>query len=164
MALRTLHLHPYRLPFRQAWRTSSGTLDFREGWLLRLEEEEDNGGHTGDGYGDCAPLPDIGTETPAQALAALSAWQRQVPGQEAGELLESLTQESAFATPAARAALECALLDLIARRHRRPLTGCLRGCDCRSSVRVNGSLGALDSLTDAALAANLKAGFDTLKL
>lgn len=170
MTLTALRLHPYRLPFRQAWRTASGNLDYREGWLLRLEEDGGNDGNSDNsydmayGFGDCAPLPSIGTETPAQALAALSAWQRQVPGREAGELLESLNQEATFATPAARAALECALLDLIARRHRRPLTGCLRGCDCRSSVRVNGSLGALDRLTDAALPANLEAGFDILKL
>lgn len=161
MPLAALRLHPYRLPLRHSWRTASGALEAREGWLLRLEED---GADTAYGYGDCAPLPSIGTETPAQAQAALAAWQGQVPGREAEELLESLNHESTFATPAARAALECALLDLIARRHQRPLTACLRGCDCRAAVRVNGSLGALDSLTEPALEAALVAGFTVLKL
>lgn len=159
MALRTFTFQPYRLPFRQEWRSAAGGMALREGWLLRLEDTDGSFG-----YGDCAPLPAIGTEPPAAAAAALARWQSRLTGQEAAVALEALNDPASFATPAARAAVECALLDLLARRNGRSLSASLRGGDCPDSVKVNASLGGLGNDTAAALETKLDAGFQVLKL
>jgi len=159
MPIHTLHLLPYQLPFRETWRSAAGNLTVREGWLLRLEDRDG-----GVGYGDCAPLPGIGCESPLESILALQGWREELPDQDVEDALAALNTPQAFDTPAARAAVECALLDLLARRNGRSLSASLRGCDCRSSVRVNSSLGALGPQTTASLDIALGAGFDTHKL
>ena len=159
MTLRAFTFEPYRLPFRQQWRSAAGGLDQREGWLVRLEDED--GGY---GYGDCAPLPGIGTEPPAAAAAALVQWQQRFRRLEAAAALEALNDAASFDTPAARAGVESALLDLLARRNGRSLNASIRGCDCRQRVRVNASLGSLGPHTADALESALEAGFQVLKL
>lgn len=46
---------PYRLPLRRPWASAGGSLEVREGWLLRLATDD---GRTG--WGDCAPFAEIG--------------------------------------------------------------------------------------------------------
>ena len=159
MTLRTFTFEPYRLPFRQQWRSAAGGLDQREGWLVRLEDD-----YGGVGYGDCAPLSGIGTEPPAAAAAALVQWQQRFRGLEAAAALEALNDAASFDTPAARAGVESALLDLLARRNGRSLNASIRGCDCRQRVRVNASLGSLGPHTADTLESALEAGFQVLKL
>ena len=86
---------PYRLPLRRAWRNGPETFIERCGLLVELE--------TGEGvcgYGDCAPLPSIGTETFAQAQARLQELLHGVLRISPKEALAQLPSDSAF--PAAR--------------------------------------------------------------
>jgi O-succinylbenzoate synthase len=55
-------LVPYRLPLARVWASARGNFRERRGWLVSVR--------CGDlrGYGDCAPLPEAGTET-AEAAA-----------------------------------------------------------------------------------------------
>jgi O-succinylbenzoate synthase len=55
-------IKPYRLPLRAPVRTAHGHWTEREGLLVRLE---DGAGQVG--YGEVAPIPWFGTETPAEA-------------------------------------------------------------------------------------------------
>jgi L-alanine-DL-glutamate epimerase-like enolase superfamily enzyme len=66
-----------------------------------------------------------------------------------GELLQMLDDRFAV-TPAARFALECALLDLLSQVEGVPLRRLLAG-DASDAVSVNGILGALATLTAADL-------------
>ncbi|HHH44969.1 MAG TPA: o-succinylbenzoate synthase, partial [Gammaproteobacteria bacterium] len=59
---------PYQVKLRRAWRSVQGRQTVRSGYLLRLEAGEGISG-----YGECAPLPEAGTETLAEAAAALQA-------------------------------------------------------------------------------------------
>lgn len=61
----------YRLPLQRPWRSAHGLRTERRGWLVRAEL----GGHAG--YGDCAPLPEAGTESAATAQRRLEDWCRQ---------------------------------------------------------------------------------------
>jgi len=160
MRLATLRLKPYHLPFRQTWQSAAGGMTTREGWLLCLQDRE---GGTG-GYGDCAPLPAIGTETLAESAQVLARWQQELPELDAETALERLNDPKTFDTPAARAAMECALLDLLARRNRRSLNASIRGCDCRSSIKVNATLGGLSRDTASVLESAMGAGFQVCKL
>jgi O-succinylbenzoate synthase len=59
-----LEIRSYQRAFHQPLRTAHGLWSVREGLILRLTDDQ---GHTG--YGEIAPIPWFGTETPAQALA-----------------------------------------------------------------------------------------------
>ena len=66
---------PYRLPLRQPWAGARGGFAVREGWLVRLVTDSGL-----IGYGDCAPLPQAGTENMDSAVACLSGWAAVLPG------------------------------------------------------------------------------------
>lgn len=148
---------PYRLPLRQPWVSARGGFVVREGWLVRLVTDA---GLTG--YGDCAPLPQAGTESMDSAVACLSGWAAALPGLSLEAALGRVTASAAEA-PAACCGLETALLDLLAQQAGLPLA---RWLNPRSSavVKVNAVLGGLDQqVTERALAA-VAEGYSVLKL
>lgn len=148
---------PYRLPLRQPWVSARGGFVVREGWLVRLVTDAGL-----IGYGDCAPLPQAGTESMDSAVACLSGWAATLPGLSLEAALGRITASAAEA-PAACCGLETALLDLLAQRAGLPLA---RWLNPRSSavVKVNAVLGGLDlQVTERALAA-VAEGYSVLKL
>ena len=128
---------PYRLPLRQPWVSARGGFVVREGWLVRLVTDAGL-----IGYGDCAPLPQAGTESMDSAVACLSDWAAALPGLSPEVALGRITA-SAVGAPAACCGLETALLDLLAQQAGLPLA---RWLNPRSSaaVKVNAVLGGLD--------------------
>ncbi len=128
----------------------------REGWLIAIE----SGGLRG--YGDCAPLPEAGTETLATAGLALADWRGLLQGSPLAQALGSLDCVARIA-PAAAYALECALLDLDSRMQGLSLRRLLSGRACES-VPVNGALGPLAELATADLARAAADGFLVLKV
>ncbi|WP_295404187.1 o-succinylbenzoate synthase [uncultured Thiocystis sp.] len=151
-----LQVRPYELPLRRAWASARGGFARRRGWLIQASAE---GLH---GYGDCAPLPAAGTETSEAAWEALCQARACALSRSADTLLESLARELATA-PAARFALECALLDLASRRRGLPLRRWLSD-SARDEVPVNALLGALGTLVPADLQTACDAGFRVLKI
>lgn len=148
---------PYRLPLRQPWVSARGGFVVREGWLVRLVTDAGL-----IGYGDCAPLPQAGTESMDSAVACLSGWTATLPGLSLEAALGRITASAAEA-PAACCGLETALLDLLAQQAGLPLA---RWLNPRSSVavKVNAVLGGLDlQVTERALAA-VAEGYSVLKL
>lgn len=149
-------LTPYRLPFRRPWSSGAGSWRERHGWLLQISDHQGNRG-----YGDAAPLPEMGSETPEQSEEWLRA---------NSERLSRLTPEQALlhladdrSHPAARCALECALLDLQGKQQERPLWQLL-GAENPQPVRLNAALGELDESVASRARDAVAAGFDTLKL
>ncbi|OEJ69667.1 enolase C-terminal domain-like protein [Magnetovibrio blakemorei] len=116
---------PYSLPLLRPWTTARGVLHTRQGWLVRV----------GDAWGDCAPMVEAGTESHAQAWAALTSWD--------GGTTEELPA-------AARCAIESVRLP-----HRFGGAG---------TVRVNAALGAIDDALAASIADAADAGFQIVKL
>lgn len=148
---------PYRLPLRQSWVSVRGGFAVREGWLVRLATDAGL-----IGYGDCAPLPQVGTESMESAAACLSRWVAALPGLSLEVALGRITAGVAGA-PAARCGLETALLDLLAQQAGLSLA---RWLNPRSSaaVKVNAVLGGLDSqIIERALTA-VAEGYSVLKL
>jgi o-succinylbenzoate synthase len=145
------------LPLRQPWVSARGGFVVREGWLVRLVTD---GGLIG--YGDCAPLPQAGTESMGSAVACLSGWAATLPGLSLEVALGRVTASAAEA-PAACCGLETALLDLLAQQAGLPLA---RWLNPHSSaiVKVNATLGGLDGrVAERALAAAAE-GYSVLKL
>jgi o-succinylbenzoate synthase len=154
MAL-SLSTSPYRLPLRRPWRTARGLCEARVGWLVRADAD----GLTG--FGDCAPLPEAGTEGAEQAEHRLRHWCRRADDG-AGALLAALAAE-ATATPAADCAVETALLDLAARRAGLPLRRLLVP-GALDRIAVNAMLGAAATLEPADVERAVATGFRVLKL
>jgi len=112
---------PIRLRFAQPVRTAHGEFAERESVLLELRDADGLAG-----YGEAAPWPGFATESAAEAQDALRRLGGLLPGAtiEPGEQ-PTAAGESWADRPAARAALQGALLDLGARRAGRPLAAYL---------------------------------------
>lgn len=167
MNVAAVRVIPVRLRFAQPLRTARGEFTDRASVLLELR---DAGGTAG--YGEAAPWPGFGTESVDEAEASLRALEHLLPGAslQSGEWPVALENLLA-GRPAARAALQGALLDLDARGAGRPLSAHLAaraGSTCGatlSRVPVSALLTARDPealFSQAALAR--KAGHRAVKI
>jgi o-succinylbenzoate synthase len=148
---------PYRLPLRRPWVTARGGFAVREGWLVRLVTDAGL-----IGYGDCAPLPQAGTENMDSAVACLSGLTAVLPGLSLEGALGRINA-GAVGAPAACCGLETALLDLLAQQAGLPLARWLNPSSS-AAVKVNAMLGGLDQqVIERALAA-VAEGYSVLKL
>ena len=102
-------LHPYRLPLVGPLRLAFGTLTAREGVLLRLE---DDAGRVG--WGEAAPLPGFSPDTLEAATRVLRAFADDPNAYDR----DDAGLHAAPHSPAARAAIDGARLDLDAQRAR----------------------------------------------
>lgn len=159
MRITAARLLPYALPLKAAWQSAAGELSVRSGWLIRLETDSGL-----IGYGECAPLPSHGSENPATAELALDQWVAALPGQWVETALADLASPATHATPAARAAVETALLDLLSQQAGIPLANYLCQQECSRTVAVNAMLGTAVGLTEAQLAEALIANYSVIKL
>jgi len=137
-----IEVRPYRLRLLRPLRSAHGVREFREGFLVFAHED----GLVG--HGDAAPLPELGTESLAECLAQVQ-----------GASFDALP-----AAPAARCAVEQALLDLRAQRAGMPLARLLER-SAPLQVRASALLSAEDVPELAREAQRAVAeGFGTLKL
>jgi o-succinylbenzoate synthase len=150
-----LRLFPYAIPLARPWKCARGDTVLRRGWLIRVEDSE--GAH---GWGESAGLPGAGTETAEQAEQALAVAMAAMKGATPADARAQLPGAD---RPAARCGLECALLDLEARRGGVPLYRFLRP-DASPEVRVNAFAGAVDDALGRRLDAAHRQGFEVAKL
>jgi o-succinylbenzoate synthase len=137
-----IEVRPYRLRLLRPLRSAHGVREVREGFLVFAHED----GLVG--HGDAAPLPELGTESLAECLAQL----------------QSATFDALPAAPAARCAVEQALLDLRAQRAGLPLARLL---DRSAAFEIPASaLLSAEEVPELAREAQRAAaeGFGTLKL
>ncbi len=149
-------LADYRLRLRQTWKSFKGQHKERLGWLVKLTTEDG-----ASGYGDCAPLAEMGTEGPSLSVHRLRHGLRDCVGLEPTVALDNLP--AWCDAPAARCALESALIDLISQRAGVPLARWLNP-NAGDNVRVNAVIGALDAGVELRTQQALDAGFQVLKL
>ena len=150
------HATPYRLVMRRPWATAKGERRERSGWRINL--------HTADGRvgaGECAPLPEAGTESEPVAARTLDAALAKSRGMACDSLLTRL--DDWRAAPALRCALETALLDLAAQRAGLPLA-CYLNPDAAARIAVNAVIGSLDEGIAGRASAAVGAGFQVLKI
>ncbi|MEE9607944.1 MAG: o-succinylbenzoate synthase [Myxococcota bacterium] len=165
MRLVAARLTRFRLRLASPLETGHGRLREREGVLLELEAR---GGAVG--WGEALPLPGFGLEPVARTWDALEGLARDLLARDeldADSWLDGL-ERLAPAAPAARAAADAALHDLVARAEGVSVARWLARREGRSpsaSVRVNALVGAIDPAAAADQARRAVArGFRTLKL
>ncbi len=142
---------PYSLPLHARWQSHTDDFATRRGALLRLE---DDSGQVG--YGDCAPLPDH-----AAAQTTLESILPQLSGVPIADCLDMLSVVELH--PAARCALETALLDLMARHRGMPLHLYLNQ-GSQPEAKVNAAIGVLDDNLSQRASAATEKGYSVLKL
>ncbi|MEW6432184.1 MAG: enolase C-terminal domain-like protein [Myxococcota bacterium] len=122
-----LALAPVRLKLTRPIQTARGLMDVRIGWRVVLEAD----GVVG--RGEAMPMASFGTEAPHATERALREFSLDV----LPDSLEAIARATAgmWETPAARFAVECALLEHLARRRRVPVAA-LFGTP-RKQLRVN---------------------------
>lgn len=154
--IRDATIEPYRLFLSQPWRSAAGELRWREGWLLRIVDDD---GYTA--VGECAPLAEAGTESADAAWTGLRAWRDRLPGQSLCDLWDRLDEESP--TPAVRCALEAAAIGLAARRQGLPVARLLNP-EASPCVAVNAAVGVADEGLSRRARAATQNGFRVLKV
>ncbi|QRO01933.1 o-succinylbenzoate synthase [Archangium violaceum] len=182
MRITEASIQPLRLEMVHPLKTASGTYEAREGFVVRLTDEEGRVGQ-----GEAMPLKEFGTESASECEQALEEYlsnlstQKTTPlpsGEGRGEGTESTGLnpclpplplgegwgEGLRATPAARHAIEQSLLDLQAQRQGIPLSELLSP-KAREEVQVNALLGAqLPELLAEEARRAVAEGYTTLKI
>jgi L-Ala-D/L-Glu epimerase len=152
-----LETRAFRLPLKAPVLTAHGARLAVEGVLLRLRD-----GEGGVGLGEVTPMPDFGTETFAEAQEALLTLRLGAVPASVDAVPQSFTVRPEAV--AARAGVEMALLDLVARR-RGVALGRLLGAPAVRRVPVNALLAGNSPDASAEEAREAVAlGFRTLKL
>lgn len=151
-----VRLVPYRLPLRRPWITRAGGWSVRQGWLLCIDTADGPRG-----YGDCAPLPEAGTEPLGVAEARLNDVVAWVVGLTPEEALDGL--DAWRDAPAVRCAVECALLDVVSQGEGILLARWLAP-GAAPKVAVNAVLGRLSDDVELRARAAIDRGFRVLKL
>jgi o-succinylbenzoate synthase len=147
---------PFSLPLKTAWNSARGSLQQRRGWIIRIRA--DNGLQ---GFGECSPLPEAGSETHELARMNLPDAGSALIGCEAADGLVQLQERKQ--TPAVRCGIETALLDLLAREQQLPLHRLLNPAS-DDRVAVNGFLGTLERMEAQRFAAMSREGYRVVKL
>lgn len=150
-----LELTPFKLRLKKPIQTARGPMDERVGFKVLVRHD----GVTG--RGDVMPMASFGTETPDAAHQALERFELA----KAPNSLEEITQAIAGMekTPAARHAVECALLEHLAIR-RGVLVATMLGPVRRSHFAVNALIEGDDAAGLAASAEKAaKEGFGVVK-
>ncbi|MDJ0805375.1 MAG: o-succinylbenzoate synthase [Gammaproteobacteria bacterium] len=156
MRINASRLLNYRLPLNQVWRTNRGELRERSGWIVELATDS---GLLG--LGDCAPLPDAGTETASAANTWLARQLPRLRNCSPTEALQRLPSDNR--APAAHHALETALLDLLSQAGHVSLRRWLSP-SAIDEISVNGAAGGLDEQLFERVEALLAQGYETVKL
>jgi o-succinylbenzoate synthase len=157
---------PYAAKFSQPLATARGRQTARRGCYV-LARGVDSHGNACSGLGEAAPLPAWGTEghlEAAQALGALPPLSVHTPGEIAGVLFAAGLVLGEH--PAAFAAAELALLDLLARAEGVSVATLIAdGYTPTESVKVNALIGALPVAAAATRARQLAGqGYTVFKL
>lgn len=161
MDIHTATITPFRLSLRLPLETAHGTTRVRLGALLQIR---DASGVLG--FGESMPLPGFGLESLAASHEALCRAGRALCREQPDSLGAALavTARCTPSAPAARAALETALLDLTARL-RSVSVAALLGGPRRNCIETNALLAARTPREVGAAAREaVQQGFRTLKL
>lgn len=155
------HYRRYRLPFTRPWTSAAGRFAWREGALLQLTTADGR-----QGFGECAPLGAAGFLLPPKQERELAELCRYLPGRVIPMQLADFPNFR-VALPMAFsetvwAALECALLDLLAQTLSLPLAA-LFSKEANTSIPVNAVLGTATEVTPEAIKQAVAQGFSVLK-
>jgi L-alanine-DL-glutamate epimerase-like enolase superfamily enzyme len=139
--IEALHAVALSVPLYEPFVIASGRVDATRAVLVRVELRELASGGRASGLGEAAALPPVTREDQPDVLAAIAALAVRAVGTELRDLaaLERALDAWLPAQPVARAGVECALLDALARLCGMPLGVLLGGtlpCQLHSDITL----------------------------
>lgn len=149
--------HPYILPLKQHWRTAAGVITERRGWIIELITTDGRSG-----WGDCAPLPEAGTETLTTAQTAISTLLPHLLGQSLLIGKDDFIELSHY-PPSLRCGVETAILDLAAQSAGVSLAKLL-DTEAKSSMPINAAVGSVDAGLTQRVHNAITTGYQILKI
>lgn len=152
--------HPYHLPFKIPWQTAKGKLFTRHGFILRLQTDL---GLVG--IGDCAPMPEMGTESMPKAIQIFDKLQHDWHEQRI-KLPLSFELDSEYRRtipPALMMALETAIYDILSQGEGISL-GRYLNPEAANDCRLNANIGPLDENIIERAKQAIQKGFHCLKI
>ncbi len=163
MQITRVLLYRYRLALAQPLKVGPVELSHREGLIIGIG---DDAGHMG--FGECAPLPGLHAETLSQAQDQLVGLRDLLPGKSVEppaflRPLQNLWPEDRRLVPSVGFGLECAVLELLAKRKNKPLHVFL-GAPAHASVRLNALLTGSPQEVEKTAAQRVAQGYTSLKL
>lgn len=161
LTIANIRAWPVDVPLTDAFVISSGRVTVAENAFVAVEL---GGGVVG--YGEIAPFPDVSGETRADSIAAVGRFRTVLEGRPAAALEETAAVLAAEASdrPAARAGVECAVLDAYCRAVGVPVWEHLGANDVRPR-ETDVTIPILSSERSVALAGEWAGrGFRTLKM
>ena len=153
-------LSPLSMPLTEPFAIATGTQHTADNVLVRVVLADGTVG-----LGEAAPLPPVSGETQGSALAALEGLRTLALGRDARAWrpLAAAFAEAEPHQPAARCALEVAVLDALARHHRLPLWSFFGGAGTRVDIDMTVTAGDAAHARESARAI-LARGITTLKV
>jgi o-succinylbenzoate synthase len=114
-----VRITPFSLPLQQPFTTAHGVLTSRTGFAVHIEAGNGEAGNGVTGCGEASPLLAFGTESEACCAQSLGVLAANLPGRDIAEIDALLDSGERLAanSPTARAAIDLALHDLLARLH-----------------------------------------------
>ena len=159
MAIASVEVVPYALPFREPYVTARGTLHRREMVLLRLRADDGS-----EGIGEAVPLALRGGASLAEISAQLRRFGDQISDAGSGSQSARFAAELMRLSAPGRCAVLTAWLDLAGHSHGVPAWRLL-GAESAAPVRCNATLTQAEPLHVAQQALAWEAeGFSTFKL
>ncbi len=159
---------PYKMKFKEPFVTSKGPVEYREGLILFLTSSSG-----AKGAGECAPLPDYGSETYENALSKLNDFELNMK-LDLADLEHSISAclSDLNDTPALRHGIEQSLLSLISKEKNISFNELLN-CSSKTDIKVNDVIGMLtpeetaskayDSAQNGFTAVKIKIGRDNFE-
>jgi o-succinylbenzoate synthase len=157
MVIKNIIFRDYKLPLKKEWRTSKGVLFYREGWVVCIQTIQ----HT-EGYGDCFPMSDMGTESLPASRDYSEYLQIVLKGKTIAEGLTFLTQ-NAFNYPNTHFAFETALLMIQAEENESSIAHILNK-NHKKTLLVNDNLGALNKIKKEDIKKSIDNSYKILKI
>ena len=117
MIISRIKFTPYRIPFKNSFKTAINTYTFREGIIIEIQSNEASG------FGETAPLPDFSRESLIEARNCLEGFSLALEGINEELNLEDLlllANAQSFDNPSALFGLETAIYDLFSKKDKIP--------------------------------------------
>lgn len=118
MIISKINFSPYKIPFKEPFKTAYGDFEYKEGIIIEIQSEEKSG------FGETAPLIHFSNETLIEARNSLEGFALAISEINENQTLEDLlllAEAQSFECPSTLFGLETAIYDLFSKNNQIPL-------------------------------------------
>jgi len=156
--IKKIIIRKHKLFLKNKWITSKSVLSYREGWIVFIQTVDSISG-----YGDCFPMPDMGTENLPESLYYAKHLKTVLQGKTVAESFVFL-KINAINYPNTHFGFETALLTIKVKKERYCSIAGLLNNRHKKILRVNDNLGVLHKIQAIDIQNSIKQGYQIIKI